>query len=59
MSENLNDDTSKSFRNISGVLVETARGLNAYYLMLADYVVFTKNSLNEMMERMTDDKSKS
>ena len=59
VTENLNDDSSKSFRNISGVLVESARGLNAYYLMLVDYVVFTKNSLNEMMERMTNDKSKS
>ena len=56
---NLNGNSSKSFRNISNVMVETAKGLNAYYLMLADYVVFTKNSLNEMMERMTDDKSKS
>jgi large subunit ribosomal protein L4 len=59
VTENLNDDSSKSFRNISNTVVETAKGLNAYYLMLADYVVFTKNSLNEMMERMTDDKSKS
>ena len=59
VTENLNDDSSKSFRNISNAVVESARGLNAYYLMLADYVVFTKNSLNEMMERMTDDKSKS
>ena len=56
---NLNGNSSKSFRNISNVIVETAKGLNAYYLMLADYVVFTKNSLTEMMERMTDDKSKS
>ena len=59
VTENLNDDSSKSFRNISNVMVESARGLNAYFLMLAEYVVFTKNSLNEMMERMTDDKSKS
>ncbi|MCJ7472639.1 MAG: 50S ribosomal protein L4 [Actinobacteria bacterium] len=59
VTESLNDDSSKSFRNISNVIVETAKGLNAYFLMLADYVVFTKNSLNEMMERMTDDKSKS
>ena len=59
VTENLNDDSSKSFRNISNVVVESARGLNAYFLMLAEYVVFTKNSLNEMMERMTDDKSKS
>ena len=59
VTENLNDDNSKSFRNLSNVVVESAKGLNAYYLILADYVVFTKNSLNELMERMTDDKSKS
>jgi large subunit ribosomal protein L4 len=59
VTENLNDDSSKSFRNISNVMVESARGLNAYFLMLAEYVVFTKNSLNEMMERMTNVKSKS
>ena len=59
VTENLNDNSSKSFRNISNAVVESARGLNAYYLMLADYVVFTKNSLNEIMERMTNDKSKS
>ncbi|MCJ7665436.1 MAG: 50S ribosomal protein L4 [Actinobacteria bacterium] len=59
VTESLNDNNSKSFRNILNVVVESAKGLNAYYLMLADYVVFTKNSLNELMERMTYDKSKS
>jgi len=59
VTENLNDNNSKSFRNMSNVVVESAKGLNAYYLILADYVVFTKNSLNELMERMADGKSKS
>jgi len=59
VTESLNDNISKSFRNMANVEVESAKGLNAYYLMLADYVVFTKNSLNELIERMTDGKSKS
>ena len=59
VTEKLNDNNSKSFRNIPNVKIETAKGLNAYYLILADYVVFTKNSLNELIGRMTDGKSKS
>lgn len=59
ITDNLNDNDSKSFRNIDNVIVESAKGVNAYYLMFADYVVFTKNSLNILIERMTDGKSKS
>jgi len=59
VTENLNDNDSKSFRNINKVVVESANGVNAYYLMFADYVIFTKNSLNKLIERMTDGKPKS
>lgn len=59
VTENLNDNDSKSFRNINDVVVESAKGINAYYLMFSDYVIFTKNSLNILIGRMTDDKSKS
>ncbi len=59
VTENLNDNDSKSFRNINDVVVESAKGVNAYYLMFSDYVIFTKNSLNILIERMTDGKSKS
>jgi len=59
VTENLNDNDSKSFRNINDVVVESAKGINAYYLMFSDYVIFTKKSLNILIERMTDDKSKS
>jgi len=59
VTDNLNDNDSKSFRNINNVVVESAKGVNAYYLMFSDYVIFTKNSLNKLIERMTDDKSKS
>ncbi|HAJ94757.1 MAG TPA: 50S ribosomal protein L4 [Actinobacteria bacterium] len=59
VTDNLNDNDSKSFRNINNVVVESAKGVNAYYLMFSDYVIFTKNSLNKLIERMTDGKSKS
>ena len=59
VTDNLNDNNSKSFRNINNVVVESAKGVNAYYLMSSDYVIFTKNSLNKLIERMTDGKSKS
>ncbi len=49
--ENLNADEVKSFRNISNVRVESARGLNAYVILVADYLVFTKSSLDSFMER--------
>jgi len=54
-----NDNDSKSFRNLDNVKVESAKGLNTYFLVFAEYVIFTKNSLNELTERMTDGKSKS
>ena len=55
----INDNDAKSFRNIDNVKVESAKGLNTYYLVFAEYVVFTKDSINELIERMTDGKSKS
>ena len=59
VTDGINDNDAKSFRNIDNVKVESARGLNTYYLVFAEYVIFTKNSLNELIERMTDGKSKS
>jgi large subunit ribosomal protein L4 len=50
---------SKSFRNIDNVIVESSKGVNAYYLMLAEYVMFTRKSLDELIERLSDGKSKS
>jgi large subunit ribosomal protein L4 len=55
----INDNDAKSFRNIDNIKVESVKGLNTYYLVFAEYVVFTKNSLNELIERMADGKSKS
>jgi large subunit ribosomal protein L4 len=59
VASDINDDDAKSFRNIDNVIVESVKGLNTYYLVFAEYVIFTKKSLNELIERMTDGKSKS
>ncbi len=59
VTSDINDDDARSFRNINNVIVESVKGLNTYYLVFAEYVVFTKKSLNELMERMADGKSKS
>jgi len=50
--EDLNNDEVKSFRNISNVMVERAKGLNAYMMLAADYLVFTRDSLKSFTERM-------
>jgi large subunit ribosomal protein L4 len=50
--EDLNNDEVKSFRNISNVMVESAKGLNAYMMLAADYLVFTRDSLKSFTERM-------
>jgi len=55
----INDNDAMSFRNIDNVLVESAKGLNTYHIVLAQYLIFTKNSINELIERMTDGKPKS
>lgn len=52
--EDLNNDGVKSFRNIGNVMVESARGLNAYIMLTADYLVFTRDSLKSFTERMKD-----
>ncbi len=50
---------SKSFRNIDNVIVESSKGVNAYYLILADYVLFTRKSLDDLIERLSDGNTKS
>jgi large subunit ribosomal protein L4 len=52
--EDLNNDGVKSFRNIGNVMVESAKGLNAYMILTADYLVFTIDSLKSFTERMKD-----
>jgi large subunit ribosomal protein L4 len=47
----------KSFRNIGNVMVESSKGLNAYIILVADYIVFTKNSLDDFIKRLGNGKS--
>jgi len=55
--ENLNNNEVKSFRNISNVSVESAKGLNTYFILTADYLVFTKSSINNFIERLSNGES--
>lgn len=55
--DNLDTDEVKSFRNIGNVIVESTKGLNAYIILVADYVVFTKSSLNNFIERLSNGRS--
>jgi len=55
--ENLNNNEVKSFRNISNVSVESAKGLNTYLILIADYLVFTKSSINNFIERLSNGES--
>lgn len=55
--DSLNISEAKSFKNIGNVTVESAKGLNAYIILAADYVVFTKSSLNDFIERLGNGRS--
>ena len=55
--DSLNISEVKSFRNIGNVTVESAKGLNAYIILESDYVVFTKSSLNDFIERTGNGRS--
>src|SRR4030043_1962203 len=55
--DNLNTGEVKSFRNIGNVMVESAKGLNAYIILRADYLVFTKSSLNDFIKRLENGRS--
>ncbi|MDD3818936.1 MAG: 50S ribosomal protein L4 [Actinomycetota bacterium] len=49
--DNLDNNEVKSFRNIQNVMIESVRGLNTYIMLVADYIVFTRSSLNDFIER--------
>ncbi len=55
--DDLNNNEVKSFRNIGNVVVESARGLNTYIMLIADYIVFTKSSLNDFIKRLSNGRS--
>jgi len=55
--DNINTNEVKSFRNIGNVMIESSKGLNAYIILAADYIVFTKNSLDDFIKRSGNGKS--
>jgi len=55
--DDLNTNEVKSFRNIRNVMVESAKGLNAYIMLIADYIVFTKSSLDNFIKRLNNGRS--
>ena len=52
--ESINGSDAKSFRNIEKTAVESASGINAYIIMLAEYIIFTKDSINKVAGELTD-----
>jgi large subunit ribosomal protein L4 len=55
--ENLNNSTAKSFKNIESVLISSSKGLSTYNILVADYLVFTKNSLLDFIKGLGNERS--
>ena len=55
--ENLAGNEAKSFRNISNILLSSAGSVNTYSILIAEYIVFTKGSLNEFIRRLSSGRS--
>ncbi|MBU4293234.1 MAG: 50S ribosomal protein L4 [Actinobacteria bacterium] len=55
--ENINNNTAKSFKNIESVLISSSNGLSAYNILVADYLMFTKNSLLEFIKGLGNERS--
>ena len=55
--ENVNNNTAKSFKNIESVLISSSRGLSTYNILVADYLMFTKNSLLEFIKGLGNERS--
>ncbi len=55
--ENLNNNTAKSFKNIESVLISSSKGLSTYNILVADYLMFTKNSLLEFIKGLSNERS--
>ena len=55
--ENLNNNTAKSFKNIESVLISSSKGLSTYNILVADYLMFTKNSLLEFIKGLDNERS--
>jgi large subunit ribosomal protein L4 len=55
--ENVNNNTAKSFKNIESVLISSSKGLSTYNILVADYLMFTKNSLLEFIKGLGNERS--
>jgi len=55
--ENVNNNTAKSFKNIESVLITSSRGLSTNNILVADYLMFTKNSLLEFIKGLGNERS--
>lgn len=55
--ENLNGNDRLSFRNMPNVLLTTYRSINTYEVLVSDYMIFTKNSLEKFLEEFSNARS--
>ena len=55
--EAVNNNAAKSFRNISGVIVVSSKGLSTYDILVSDYLMFTKSSLTNFIEGLGNERS--
>ena len=55
--EKLDGNDLLSFRNMPNVLLTTYRSINAYEVLVSDYVIFTKNSLEKFLEEFSNARS--
>ncbi len=55
--ENLNGNELLSFRNMPNVLLTTCRSINTYEILVSDYMIFTKNSLEKFLEEFSNARS--
>ncbi len=46
------DNLNRSFRNIKGTVVKTAQNVNAYDVVLADNILFLKEAIAKLKERL-------
>ena len=52
--ENLDGNELLSFRNMPNVLLTTYRSMNTYEVLVSDYMIFTKNSLEKFLEEFSN-----
>jgi len=55
--EKLDGNDLLSFRNMPNVLLTTCRSINTYEVLVSDYVIFTKNSLEKFLEEFSNARS--